>query len=248
MVSRVGDDALGREIRQQVISHGLSDQFLQNDAQHPTGTVPVALDSNGQPSYTITPNVAYDYLAWDEKLAELFAGARAVCFGSLIQRHEVARDTVRQALAAAKNAVIVYDINLRQHFYTKEVIEESLRASRWVKLNDGELTVLADLIGIPKEHGPGLMALRERYDLELACLTRGEHGCLVQTRSEQVDLPGIRVKVVDTVGAGDAFTAGLLVTTLEGQPLRKAADFANRLAARVATSAGGTPVIQRQSV
>jgi fructokinase len=248
MVSRVGADALGLEIREQVQSRGLDNACLQTDLIHPTGTVPVTLDSHGQPSYTITEDVAYDYLAWDDKLATLFGSARAVCFGTLIQRHVVARRTVRRALAAAKNAVIVYDINLRQHFYSKEVIEESLHASRWMKLNDDELAVLAGLLDIPADHAAGLRTLRQRYNLELACLTRGARGCLVQSKDESADLPGIRVQVVDTVGAGDAFTAGLLVSILEGRPLAEAAGFANRLAARVASCAGGTPVIRREEV
>lgn len=248
MVSRVGQDDLGREIRGQLHSRGLDDAHLQGDPAHPTGTVPVSVDAQGQPTFTITPDVAFDYLAWDDGMAQLFRSARAVCFGTLIQRHAVARATVQRALAEATNALVVCDINLRQHFYSREIIETSLRASRWVKLNDGELAVLATLLDLPSAPGAGLQALRQRYDVELACMTRGAAGCLVQTASEEIDLPGISVKVVDTIGAGDAFTAGLLVRVLEGADLRTAASFANRLAARVAGCAGGTPVISRAEV
>lgn len=248
MVSRVGDDDLGREILGQVTGRGLDDRFVQRDPAHPTGTVPVTIDAAGQPTFTITPDVAYDYLAWDANLAQLFAEARAVCFGSLIQRHPTARATVQQALQHAANALIVYDINLRQHFYSKEVIETSLQASRWLKLNDGELAVLAGLLGLPDDPASTLRMLRERYGVDLVCMTRGAHGCLIQTASEQIDLPGIPVKVVDTIGAGDAFTAGLVVSTLEGKTLGDAAAFANRLAARVAGSAGGTPIIRRAEI
>jgi fructokinase len=248
MMSRVGDDELGREIRRELSSRALRDSFVQRDPVHPTGTVSVALDFRGQPSYTITPEVAYDYLTWDDALAQLFREARAVCFGTLIQRHPTARATVQRALREAAEAIVVYDINLRQHFYSKETIEASLHASRWVKLNDGELAVLTELLDLPGEPSAGLQRLRERYQLELACMTRGEHGCLVQTAKDEVDVTGIPVKVVDTVGAGDAFTAGLLVMTLEGRPLRESATLANRLAARVAASAGGTPVICRVDI
>jgi fructokinase len=248
MVSRVGEDDLGRAIVAQVRARGLEDAHVQRDAVHPTGTVPVSVDAQGQPTFTITPDVAFDYLAWNDALAELLHSARAVCFGTLIQRHEVARATVQRALRAATNALVVYDVNLRQNFYSRDVIEASLRASRWVKLNDGELAVLAGLLGLPAEPGAGLRALRTSYDVELVCMTRGAEGCRVQTALEEVDLPGIPVKVVDTIGAGDAFTAGLLVSVLEGKSLKDAAAFANQLAARVAGCAGGTPILRREEL
>jgi fructokinase len=249
MVSRAGADDLGRLIRDSVRGLGLDDAFIQDDDAHPTGTVPVTLDAAGQPTFTITREVAYDYLAWDERLAALFGQARAVCFGTLIQRHPTARETVRRALATARGAVVVYDVNLRQHYYGRDVIESSLAASRWVKLNDAELLVLRDLLDLAGETDAARLAdLRRRYGLELAALTRGERGCLVQTAAAEVDLPGVPVRVVDTIGAGDAFTAGLVVAVLEGKPLADAAGFANRLAARVAASAGGTPMIDRREV
>jgi fructokinase len=246
MVSRVGRDDRGRDLRAAVRDLGLSDAYLQEEADHPTGTVTVTLAEPGRHSFTITPEVAYDYLAWDADLAALFGQARAVCFGTLIQRCPVARATVKQALAAARQALVVYDINLRQHFYSRPVIEESLYASRWLKLNEDELEVLRGLLGLTGKTPASLLGeLRGRYALEVVALTRGERGCLVQSAAEEVDLPGIPVKVVDTVGAGDAFTAGLVVATLEARPLHEAADFANRLAARVAGAAGGTPRIDR---
>jgi fructokinase len=246
MVSRIGTGELGRAIRESVQRLGLSDAHIQDDPLHPTGTVTVAVDERGQPRFTIHPDVAYDYLEWKDDLSELFASARAVCFGTLIQRQAVSRATIQRALQAARQAVIVYDINLRQHFYSREAIETSLAASTWAKLNDDELRVLRELLGLEgATDGQALAALRRRYDLQLAALTRGERGCLVQTENEEVDLPGVQVRVVDTVGAGDAFTAGLLVYVLEGKPLAAAASFANRLASRVAGSAGGTPRIDR---
>ncbi len=249
MVSRVGADDLGRLIRTSVRDLGLSDAFLQEDEAHPTGTVTVAVDAAGQPTFTITPEVAWDYLAWDERLPGLFGRARAVCFGTLVQRRPAARETVARALAAARGALLVYDVNLRQHYYDREVIEASLTASRWAKLNDAELLVLRDLLGLSGTTDAARLGdLRRRYGLELVALTRGECGCLVQTAAEEIDLPGVPVRVVDTVGAGDAFTAGLLVSVLEGRPLAEAVAFANRLAARVAASAGGTPAIDRREL
>jgi fructokinase len=249
MVSRVGNDELGADIRAAVRRAGLADDYLQEDDTHPTGTVAVSLDSRGQPTFVITPEVAYDYLAWDERLVKLLEGAQALCFGTLMQRHPVARATVQRMLKSAGHALVVYDVNLRQDYYTRAIIEASLTASNWVKLNDDELGVLKDLLHLAGADGGALLEdLRQRYHLQLAALTRGEHGCLVQTAQEEVDLPGVPIRVVDTIGAGDAFTAGLVVGMLEGQSLRHAAALANNLAARVAASAGGTPRIDRSDV
>lgn len=193
--------------------------------------------------------MAYDHLAWDDRLKDLCSQALAVCFGTLAQRQQTARDTILRALKAARNALVVYDINLRQHFYNREVIETSLAASRWVKLNDDELAVLRGLLDLQGATLSALLAdLRRRYRLELAALTRGGKGALLQTDDEEIAVAGIPVTVVDTIGAGDAFTAGLLVYVLEGRSLHDAAAFANRLAARVAGAAGGTPFFDRREV
>jgi fructokinase len=249
IVSRVGDDALGADLRAALRGLGLSDAWVQHDAEHPTGTVTVTLDERGQPTFTITPDVAYDHLAWEAGLESLCGRAQAVYFGTLVQRTAAARETVRRALHAARNALVVYDVNLRQHFYDRDVLEASLAASRWVKLNADELTVLRDLLGLGGTGASGTAAeLRGRFGVELVALTRGEQGCLVQTADEEIGVPGVAVRVVDTVGAGDAFTAGLLVAALEGRPLAEAAVFANHLAARVAAAAGGTVTIRREEV
>ncbi|MCI0461514.1 MAG: carbohydrate kinase [Gemmataceae bacterium] len=249
IVSRVGQDDLGRAIRESLCGSDLSDTYLQEDTEHPTGTVAVDVDPAGQPTFTIREDVAYDYLTWEDRLEALFCQAEAVCFGTLVQRHPIARATVQRALHSAREALVVYDVNLRQHYFSLEIIEASLHASRWVKLNEGELSRLQDLLKLAGPNASTCLAdLRQRYDLELACLTRGEHGCLVQTADEEIAVPGLHVHVVDTVGAGDAFTAGLLVYALEGRTLADAVVFANRLAARVAASAGGTPRLVRADV
>jgi len=249
MVSRIGTDERGGAIRKAVGDLGLSDKFIQEDSTHPTGTVQVAVDVHGQPTFTITPDVAYDYLTWAQPLDDLARQARALCFGTLIQRQDTARVTVQRLLRAAQNAIIVYDVNLRQHFYNREIVEASLHACRWAKLNDQELVMLRDLLALKGKKDTALLAdLRRRYAIELVCLTRGANGCLVQTDDEEIAAPGIPVKVIDTVGAGDAFTAGLLCAVLEGCDLGVSSLFANRLAARVAASPGGTPLIDRREI
>jgi fructokinase len=249
MVSRVGRDELGRDIRAALRERGLTDAFVQEDSDRPTGTVHVALGEGGQPEFTIVEDVAYDHLTPEPAWDALFGQAVAVCFGTLVQRDPGGRAAVQRALALARNALTVYDVNLRQHCYDRATVEASLRASRWVKMNDDELTVLRDFLQLRgKTPSVTLRDLRRRFAVELACVTRGERGCLVQTDDEEIAVPGQSVQVVDTVGAGDAFTAGLLVTTLEGRTLAEAATFANRLAGKVAASAGGTPVIDRKEI
>ncbi|MFO0879695.1 MAG: carbohydrate kinase [Gemmataceae bacterium] len=249
MVSRVGTDALGEQIRLALRAHGLEDAWLQADADHPTSTVTVQLDPQGQPSYTIHEGVAWDHLAWTDALGSLAASARAVCFGTLMQRSQTSRTTVQRFLDQARSALIVCDINLRQHYHSREVLEASLNRSHWIKLNDGELLYLRDLLGLAGSSESALVtSLRQRYQADVVALTRGAHGCLVQTADKEFEEPGISVQVVDTVGAGDAFTAGLLVRHLEGASLREAARFANRLAAQVARYPGGTPRIDRATL
>jgi fructokinase len=249
MVSRVGRDEPGQAIRAAVRNKGLSDAWIQTDDRHPTGTVQVALNEHGHPTYTITPEVAYDYLLGSPDLEKLLAGPRAVCFGTLVQRHPVSRETIQRLVRIAARAIVIFDINLRQSFYSRELIEESLRISSWLKLNDEELVVLRDLLDLAGTTEAETTAdLRQRYGLQLIALTRGEHGCLVQTNAELIEVPGVRVQVADTIGAGDAFTAGLLASVLEGRSVGEAAHFANRLAACVAGKQGGTPAVARAEI
>src|SRR5215218_7764266 len=142
IVSRVGADDLGREARAALRASGLDDAFVQEDPTHPTGTVTVELDA-GQPRYTIHEGVAWDHLASDDRLDAALAGVNVLCFGTLMQRHGVSRAAVQRLVRLASHqALVVCDINLRQHYYTPEILDTSLSASRWAKLNDGELGTL----------------------------------------------------------------------------------------------------------
>jgi fructokinase len=245
-VSRVGDDDDGRALVAALRELEVETDWVQIDPVHPTGIVAVALDSSGQPRFTIVPDVAYDFLESDAVTRKLAAGARAVCFGTLAQRRPESRAAIQRTLRAADRSLRVCDLNLRPPFYDREVIEASLRLATWLKLNDAELDELGHLLGLSSLDWP--RELRQRFGLELVCVTRGERGCRVQTADDEVDLPGRRVAVVDTVGAGDAFTAALVVATLEGRPLHPAADRANRLAAAVAASAGATPRLDLRAI
>jgi fructokinase len=233
IVSRVGDDELGRQLRAEVRRLGLDDEYIQTDREHPTGTVQVSLDAAGQPTYTITERVAWDFIESGPRLDALAESARAVCFGSLAQRAPESRATIRRMIALA-HGLVVLDLNLRPPFDAAETIRVSLELADWIKVNELEAVQLPtgfDLSGV-----------------DLVCVTRGAAGCLVRTPTEVVDVPGIPVPVADTVGAGDAFTAALLTQHLEGKSLREAARFANAYAAVVTSKVGGTPIVTRAEV
>lgn len=249
IISRVGSDELGREARAFLRSLGLDDRFVQEDETHPTGTAGVEL-RDGQPHFTIHEGVAWDYLVSEDSPDAALAELSVVCFGTLMQRHEISRATIQRLVRLASGqALVVCDINLRQHYYSREVLETSLTLSRWAKLNQDELQVLADLFGGDgRTHRTQILGLRKRFRLELVALTFGEHGCYIQTDDEEILISGEKVQVVDTVGAGDAFTAGLVCAVLEGLEIRDAATLANRFAARVASARGGTPRIDRATL
>jgi fructokinase len=245
MVSRVGKDALGNELVKQCKELGLKPEFLQEDLNHPTGTVLVQVDSLGQAEYEIKEDVAWDHLEWNDDLKNLAANCAAVCFGTLCQRSSVTRKTLKNFLERCpQKAIKVFDINLRQNFYTREILEESLYKATWAKVNEQELETLTDLLGLKGDDlKESLEILRRRYKLELAALTLGENGCLVNMKNERIYLQGHKIEVADTIGAGDSFTAGLLVGLLKKKPLRRAISIANDLAAQVASKPGGTPLI-----
>lgn len=246
MVSRVGKDELGQDLIEKCKELGLNPEFLQEDLIHPTGTVEVELDSQGQAEYEIKEDVAWDHLEWNDGLKNLAGNCAAVCFGTLCQRHSVTRNTLKNFLERCpKKTIKVFDINLRQNFYNREILEESLYKATWAKVNEQELETLTDLLGLKGDDlKESLEILRRRYNLELAALTLGENGCLVNTKNERIYLQGHKIEVADTIGAGDSFTAGLLVGLLKKKPLRRAITIANDLAAQVASKAGGTPLIE----
>lgn len=243
--SRVGTDALGDELCDYLAQQGLGRDHIQRDPDHPTGTVDVHFD-NGSPSYTINENVAWDYLTIDDTWRQTLADCAAVCFGTLAQRNEASRVTIEQCLEVASQAWRIYDVNLRPPFYDAPRIEASLHACRVAKLNREELPILADLLALGAGAPPQqAAAVRARYDVELVCMTRGKDGCVL-FGDETVDLPGQRVSVADTVGAGDAFTAGLAAGLVWGWPLAAVARLANAVGGLVASRPGAMPNVRTQ--
>jgi fructokinase len=245
--SRVGRDALGDELVQYLAGRGLDTRFVQHDHQHPTGTVTVNTERPDHPSYVIHEAVAWDHLRFDQTWADLFRRAAAVCFGTLAQRSPESRATIRQVLSAASAALRIYDVNLRPPWCALEVIEDSLRRAQVVKLNEDELLTLADRLDLGgSEPGSFGSALRDRFGVQLVCITRGKNGCLLLGPDEQVDLPGQPVQVADAVGAGDAFTAALTFGLIRGWPLGATARLANEAGALVAGRHGAMPELRAE--
>lgn len=242
VISRVGRDELGQEILRRLDAMGLSHGLVQRDDDLPTGTVSVALQSGGVPQFTIHENVAWDNLALAPEALALMQTADAICFGTLGQRHATACHTIQRLVAEVPTrAWRVFDINLRQHFYSREIIAQSLQLANVLKLNDGELPVLAQLFALPGELREQLSALAQRFELRVVALTRGAQGSLLLADGEWSDHPGLPAKVVDTVGAGDAFTAAMTLGLLARKPLAAINAHANKVAAYVCSQPGATP-------
>lgn len=242
LITRVGDDDLGREILDWLPRHGLPTDTVEVDPEAPTGTVSVALGSDGQPRFTIHENVAWDRIEAGSLALAAAAGADAVCFGSLAQRSETSRRAIRAVVQATRPAALrIFDVNVRPPFVDRDVIAASLGMAGVLKLNDQELPLLAEMFGLVGSIREQLAALSRRYELSAIAFTRGGQGSLVFRGGEWSDHPGEPVEVVDTVGAGDAFTAVLAVGLLSGWPLDAINRKANRVAAYVCSQPGATP-------
>ena len=240
VASRIGGDALGQALLHDLTTRGMSTAFIQRDPDAPTGTVEVIL-RNGEPEYDIVRNVAWDRLAWDESLASLAKQCDAVCFGTLGQRFEPAHSTIRQ-FAAASQSVRLFDLNLRQDFFSAELLEAGCRAASIVKMNETELGTAVPLLGLGQAEP--IPALLKRFDLDMFVLTRGRDGTVLHTGNAVVTGQPAPFKPepdADPVGAGDACSAAILHGAVRRWPLQKTADLANRLGAFVASRKGATP-------
>lgn len=249
--SRLGDDVLGHEARRQITGLRLSTAYLQTDAVHPTGTVNVELDARGQPRFEIGEHVAWDFLEWTPSWQELAAQADAVCFGSLAQRAPVSRSTIQSFLRAMRpEALRVFDVNLRQHFFTREVLARSLEVASVVKVNHEELPRILEILNLDAgDDCSSARRLAGLHDLQLVCVTRGPRGSLIVNRKGDVaEHPGFRVHIGDTVGAGDAFTAAMVHQYLRHAPIDRMNEGANRMGAWVASQVGAMPVPKNGSL
>lgn len=241
-VSAVGDDADGLEILQRVKTMGVDASGIQVRRDLPTGAVDVALDKAGVPAFTIRAPSAWDAITMDAALERLANAADAVVFGSLAQRDPRSREGIGRFLGKVRPGCLrVFDINLRRPFITEPVIRASLEQADVLKLNDGELPVLAGMLGLAGDELSQLRAIRQQYDLDLVVYTCGDKGSRMITAQGEESHPGYPASVVDTVGAGDAFTAAVTAGLLRGMELSRLQDLANRVAVFVCSRPGAVP-------
>jgi len=242
VLSAIGNDDSGREILGILKAKSISAGLIQIN-QKPTSTVDVTLNSEGVPKYTIHENVAWDYITLDSSTEKSVAQADIVCFGTLAQRNATSQKTIEKLLTSCKpEALVVYDINLRQHYYNLEIIDKSLHLCNVLKLNEKELPVVKDLLKLDSnKEKDQIRELINRYSLKLVALTKGGEGSLLVTPTDWSYLQTPEVDVKDTVGAGDAFTAVMITGYAKGQTLKEFHQKAVEISAFVCTQDGAMP-------
>ena len=244
VVSVVGEDQDGREILEVMNQLGLGQSYVQTKAEYPTGTVTVELAGEGIPEYIIHEDVAWDHISWNGELDALAGEVDAVCFGSLAQRTRVSRDTIRLFLETTRQECLrVYDINLRQSFYNRETLLQSLKLANVLKLNEDELPVLAGFLGLEGSKEEILKRLLKDFQLSLIAFTMGSQGSWLMTPDDTSRCEVPKVEIADTVGAGDSFTAALLAGILNELPLNSIHKTATEVAAFVCSQHGATPIL-----
>jgi fructokinase len=240
--SAVGSDERATKVISALDKHGVYTKHLLR-LNKPTGIVQVRLSKDGQPDYEIKPDVAYDYIEYKaEVLCEILSRKwDAICFGTVAQRNEVSRSTLKLLLDGFKN-VIFYDVNLRKNSYTKEIIESSIKFATVLKLNNEEADLISEMFyGKNLDLKDFCTKVSSDFCTNLILITCGDEGCFVYEDSSLTRVPSVKVEIADTIGAGDAFSAAFLCKYLQKYPAVNCAEFANQLAALVASKRGAVP-------
>ena len=242
-VSALGEDKLADETIEALKEHNLN--YLMPSVPYPTGTVQVTLTGEGIPTYDIKENVAWDNIPYTDEMKEIAKNARAVCFGSLAQRNVVSRENIHKFLDdTPQDCLKIFDINLRQQFYTKEVIQESLKRCNILKINDEELVLIGRMFGYPGlDIENKCWLILGKYDLDMLVLTCGTNGSYVFTPGQMSFQETPKVEVADTVGAGDSFTGSFVGSILNGKAVPEAHKTAVQVSAFVCTQNGAMPVV-----
>jgi fructokinase len=245
LASAVGVDELGDRALETLRQHGVESACVARDAKHATGRVDVILDSLGRASYEFAQNTAWDHIAWSDALDSLARRCDAVCFGTLVQRSTQSRETIQRFVKTTPSTALrMFDVNLRKQFYDASVIDQSLRLATALKLNDEELPIVARLCGVSElDQRDAMHALMNRYALRLVALTRGPDGAMLIAGDEESISPALTTTVVDTVGAGDAFTAAVVMDFLAGLPLAEINAHANAVASFVCSQPGAVTAL-----
>lgn len=248
-VSRVGNDALGDETIALLDQWDIDSQYVSRDPNHETGTVQVRLDSEGKPAYEIRERAAWDFLEMTEFLEDLASKVDAVCFGTLAQRSLASQTAIYGILDCMRpDAIKLFDINLRQSYYSDEAIEASLQRANLLKLSDEELPALKGVFSLSGSVEKQLFELKNRFELRLIAYTRGGDGSVLLDDSGLDEHSGAPASKKDTIGAGDSFAATLCVGLISGLPLAQINENANRVAAYVCSKQGATPDLPEEIV
>jgi len=242
VITRVGKDTLGDSISQRFVELGIGKSTVQVDAHAPTGTVSVTLSASGIPNYVIHEQVAWDFLEVTPAGLNSVSAADAVCFGSLAQRGDISRAAIQKLMAAASpKALRIFDVKLRQKYFTRDIIEQSLKLANVFKLNEEELEIIGRVFELGGSVRDQIEALSSAYNLHLVALTRGADGSLLYQGGQWSDCKSDSTNIADTVGAGDAFTAALVMGLLRKKKLEEINSIANEIARYVCSRAGATP-------
>jgi fructokinase len=244
IISAIGRDEKGVEIKKVLTELGLNDKYVQENG-YPTSTVTVELKENGHPDYIIHENVAWDHLSWIKDMEELAKDLDAVCFGTLAQRNPESQQVIKSFLTATSSSCLkVFDINLRQHYYSKELILNSLNLSDVLKLNEDELPVVAGFFGFSGPPEKQLEQILQHFRLKYIVYTLGEKGSQIISGTESTICEVPQIVIADTVGAGDTFTAVFIAGILKGISLKEIHHKATASAAYVCTQRGAMPKIE----
>ena len=243
LISCLGDDSLGKEAQTLLNDFGLNTSGIQVNKYFPTGRVVVNLDKMGNPSYKIDEESAWDHIIFDENMRNICQFLDAVCFGTLAQRSSNSKRALKKILdSTPMNCLKVFDVNFRQEFYNKEIIKLSLERADIVKMNQFEFYQIANVFCISQEWKKGALSLIHEFDLKLVIITLGENGSILATKNDYiVHIPENKVNVVSTVGAGDAYTASVVMGWLNKKPLNEIVIEATNLASHVCGFEGAIP-------
>jgi fructokinase len=250
LLSKVGNDKAGKEAREALLKLGVSDDNIQTDFEFPTGTVKIKIDSGGNPDFSIINDVAYEHIEINTEMIEAFCEADCVCFGTLVQRYGISKNTLRELVHESPGVVKFLDINLRKNCYSAATIEDSLQMANILKTNDQELLVTRDLLGLKSKNLRELaLEVIGKYKLDIILCTLGSNGAFGLTKDAIFHYdPGYQIVLADTVGSGDALSAGFVHYYMNGFPIEEALRFGNAAGAMVATTTGATSPVSKQEI
>lgn len=250
LLSRVGNDRAGKEVREALRKLGVSDENIQTDYEFPTGQVKVKIDQAGNADFNIITDVAYDHIEINAEMMDAFSQADCVCFGTLVQRYGISKNTLRELIHESPDVVKFLDINLRKKCYTAATIEDSLKMTNILKTNDEELLITRDLLGLTSRSLKDLARETiEKFKLDILLCTLGANGAFCLTKEDVFYYDaGYQINLVDTVGSGDAFSAGFVHYYMNDHPIDVALRFGNAAGAMVATTTGATAPILKEDI